>query len=83
VITREEAARILTAGPAMAEWAEAEKGRIAPGMLADFAVLSQDIFTVPAAALPATRSELTVIGGRIAYSSGAVAPSTVHAGARR
>jgi predicted amidohydrolase YtcJ len=82
-ISREDAARILTAGPAMAEWTEGEKGRLSVGMLADFAVLSQDIFTVPAAALPATRSELTVIGGRIAYSSGAVAPSTVHAGARR
>ncbi len=34
-------------------------------MLADLAVLSQDVFTVPAAALPATRSVFTVVGGRV------------------
>jgi len=36
-------------------------------MLADLAVLSQDIFMVPPPALPATRSVLTIIGGDIVY----------------
>ena len=37
-------------------------------MLADLAVLSQDIFNVPPPALPETQSVLTIIGGKIAYS---------------
>jgi predicted amidohydrolase YtcJ len=71
-ISREEAAIMLTRGSAVAEWSEASKGTIAPGMLADFAILSQDIFTAPAAALPSTRSVLTVVGGRVVHSSGAI-----------
>jgi len=34
-------------------------------MLADLAVLTQDIFTVPADRLPATLAALTMINGRI------------------
>lgn len=58
---------MLTWGAAYAERMEGEKGTLAPGMLADLAVLSQDIFTVPAESLPATRSVLTVIGGHVVY----------------
>jgi predicted amidohydrolase YtcJ len=38
-----------------------------PGMLADLAVLSQDIFTIPAQQLPATKSVLTIVDGKIVY----------------
>jgi predicted amidohydrolase YtcJ len=38
-------------------------------MLADLAVLSQDIFTVPAEELPGTVSVLTLVGGRVAYDA--------------
>jgi predicted amidohydrolase YtcJ len=41
---------------------ESRNGTISPGMLADLAILSQDIFTVPADALPATVSVLTLVG---------------------
>ena len=64
-LTREEAVSMYTRGSAYAEFTEREKGTLAPGMLADLAVLSQDIFTVPAQALPATTSVLTIVGGRI------------------
>jgi predicted amidohydrolase YtcJ len=64
-ITREQAVVAYTRGSAYAEFAEREKGTLAPGMLADLAVLSQDIFTVPPPALPATTSVLTMIGGKI------------------
>ncbi len=67
-LSREEAVRAFTYGAAYAERREGEKGTLAPGMLADLAVLSQDIFAVPPQALPATRSVLTIIGGRVAYS---------------
>jgi hypothetical protein len=63
-VSREKAVSIYTLGSAYAERAEREKGMLAPGMLADLAVLSQDIFTIPAQALPGTRSVLTVVGAR-------------------
>ena len=64
-LTREQAVTMYTRGSAYAEFAESEKGTIAPGMLADIAVLSQDIFTLPLQALPGTTSVLTIVGGRV------------------
>lgn len=66
-VTREEAMAVLTSAGAWAEFAEKDKGRLMPGMLADFAVLSQDVFQVAEVQIPATRSLLTVVGGTIAY----------------
>ncbi len=76
-LSREQAVAAYTRGSAYAEFAEREKGTLAPGMLADLAVLSQDIFTVPAQALPATTSVLTIVGGQIVHDSftGVVPPS--------
>jgi predicted amidohydrolase YtcJ len=68
-LTREQAVTAYTRGAAYAEFAEDEKGTLAPGMLADLVVLSQDIFTVPAAALPATTSVLTLVGGRVVHEA--------------
>ena len=64
-LSREQVITAYTAGSAFAEFAENDKGRIAAGMLADLAVLTQDIFTVAADRLPATLSALTIINGRI------------------
>ena len=66
-LSREEAVRAYTWGSAYAEFAEQEKGTIAPGMLADVAVLSQDIFAVPPDALPETKAVVTIVGGRVVY----------------
>jgi predicted amidohydrolase YtcJ len=63
-LTREEAVAAYTLGSAFAE-KQPDKGMLAPGKLADLAVLSQDIFTVPVTALPDTRSLVTIIGGKI------------------
>jgi len=68
-LTREQAITAYTAGAAYAEFAERDKGRIAPGMLADLAVLTQDIFTVPVDRLPATLSTLTIVNGRIVHNT--------------
>ncbi|HUP60525.1 MAG TPA: amidohydrolase family protein [Thermoanaerobaculia bacterium] len=67
-VTREQAVAAYTSGSAYAEMMEKEKGRIAPGMLADLAVLSQDIFAIGADRLPETVSMLTIIDGKVAYS---------------
>ena len=66
-ITREQAVEMYTRGSAYAEFTEHDKGTLASGMLADLAVLSQDIFTIPARALPGTTSLLTMVGGRIMH----------------
>ena len=66
-MTREQAIAAYTRGSAFAEFKEGEKGTLAPGMLADLAILSRDIFTVPPDALPATTSVLTVVGGKVAH----------------
>ena len=68
-LTRGQAVAAYTHGAAFAEFQEEAKGRIVPGMLADIAVLSQDIFKVPPDALPATTSVLTIVGGRIVHES--------------
>jgi predicted amidohydrolase YtcJ len=66
-ITVEQAVMAYTYGSAFAEFKENEKGTLAKGKLADLAVLSQDIFTIPKEQLPATKSVLTMIDGKIVH----------------
>jgi predicted amidohydrolase YtcJ len=68
-ISLEQAVKAYTLGSAYAEFAETQKGVLAKGKLADLAVLSQDIFTVPVDALPATQSILTIVGGKIVHDA--------------
>lgn len=72
-LSREQALLAYTAGAAHAEKQEQRKGRIVAGMAADLALLSQDILTVPAPAMPATRSLLTLVDGEIAFEDPALA----------
>src|SRR5437899_7629896 len=46
-LTIDQAIAAYTTGSAYAEFAEKEKGTLAPGMLADFVVLDRDITAVP------------------------------------
>ena len=71
-LTPEQAVSAYTAGAAFAEFKEREKGQIAVGMLADVAVLSADVFTVPTAQMEAIRSVMTMVGGRVVHETGAV-----------
>lgn len=66
-LTVEQALVAYTRGAAYAEREETRKGTLAPGMLADFAMLSQDIFRVAPPELPKTSSLLTVVAGRIVH----------------
>ena len=66
-MTREQAVSAYTLGSAWAELMETQKGTLSPGMLADLAILSQDIFTAPPDALPGTVSVLTLVGGRVVH----------------
>ena len=69
-ITREQAVIAYTLTSAYAEFAEKDKGSLEPGKLADLAVLSQDIFSVPTTELPKTQSVLTLVGGKTVYDAG-------------
>jgi hypothetical protein len=76
-ITREQAVVAYTLTSAYAEFAEKDKGSITVGKLADLAVLSQDIFTVPVPEMPKTESVLTLVGGKAVYDSGALKAGSV------
>ena len=66
-LTVAEAVEAYTMGSAYAEFQEKEKGSITPGKLADFVVLSDDIFKIPAAAIKNVKVEATFLGGKVVY----------------
>jgi predicted amidohydrolase YtcJ len=68
-LTVEEALRAYTQGSAYAAFQENDKGSIAPGKLGDLVVLSQDLFSIPAAQIKDVRVNMTVVGGKIVYES--------------
>ncbi len=69
-LTREEALRLYTVGSAWFSGEEKNKGRIAPGQFADFAILSNDYLTVPEEQIKKIESLLTVTNGRVVYAAG-------------
>lgn len=66
-MTRAEALRSYTLDAAYGSFEEDVKGSIEVGKYADFAVLSQDILTVPDDALLDTRVEMTIVDGVVRY----------------
>ena len=66
-LTRGKVVIAYTKNNAYAKFKEKEKGTLMPGMLADLAVLSQDIFKIPTGRLSETKSILTMIDGKILY----------------
>lgn len=68
-LSREQAVVAYTRTAAFAAFAERDRGILAPGLLADLAVLSQDLFTVPPDQLPATTSVMTLLGGRVVHDA--------------
>jgi len=68
-LTIEEAIAAYTTGSAYAEFAEKDKGLLAPGMLADFVVLDRDLAAIPSQQILGTRVLRTVVGGKTVYQS--------------
>lgn len=66
-LTRAEALQAFTINNAYATFEESIKGSIEPGKLADFAVLSDDILTVPSKQLLQTTVVMTVVDGQIVH----------------
>ena len=67
-LSREEALRLYTGGSAWMSREQGTKGSIVAGQLGDFAVLSDDFFSVPAEQIKSIQSLLTVVGGRVVYA---------------
>jgi hypothetical protein len=66
-VGREEALRMMTVWPAWTTFEEHEKGTLEVGKLGDLAVLTDDFLTCPEERIPAIRSVLTVVGGRVVH----------------
>jgi predicted amidohydrolase YtcJ len=66
-ISVEEAVRAYTVGSAFAEFQEKEKGTIVPGMLADLAILSRDIFKIDPKEIEKAKVVTTIMDGRVVY----------------
>jgi len=69
-LERMEALRLYTAGSSWFSSEEDEKGAIAPGQVADLALLSADYFSIPEEEIKQLESVLTIVGGRIVFGAG-------------
>ena len=67
--TRLQALEAYTQGGAWFSHEENERGSLAPGKLADFAVLNEDYMTIPVERIGALHALMTVVGGRIVYAA--------------
>jgi len=68
-LDRETALRLWTEGSAWFSGEQERKGRLAPGMLGDVAVLSADYFGVSEDSIQDITAVLTVLGGRIVHGA--------------
>ena len=68
-ISVEQAMRCYTVNNAWAGFQENKTGRLKAGMLADFTVLSQNLFTIRPENIRDTKILLTVVNGKEAYKS--------------
>jgi predicted amidohydrolase YtcJ len=67
-VSIESAVRAYTVTGAYASLEEKIKGKLKPGMLADIAVLSQDLFSIPPADIYKTKVELTIFDGQVVFT---------------
>jgi predicted amidohydrolase YtcJ len=68
-ISRLDALRCLTTGPAWLSFAEAEKGTLEAGKLADLVVLNRNYLTCPANEIGNIRPLKTMVDGRFVYEA--------------
>ncbi|MGA7944358.1 MAG: amidohydrolase [Candidatus Sulfotelmatobacter sp.] len=68
-LTMDQAIAAYTTGSAFAEFEEKEKGKLEPGMLADFIVLDRDVTASSTEKVLATKVLRTVVGGKTVYEA--------------
>jgi hypothetical protein len=66
-LSLDDALAAYTSGAAWAEYAEASKGSLQAGMLADVVILDRDPSQKPAGEIVNTQPRITIVGGRVAY----------------
>jgi predicted amidohydrolase YtcJ len=66
---RGEALKLYTVGSSWFSTEDGKKGALAPGQLADLAVLSADYFSIPEEEIKQLESVLTIVGGKVVYAS--------------
>jgi predicted amidohydrolase YtcJ len=66
---REEALKLYTVGSSWFSTEDGMKGALAPGQLADLAILSADYFSIPDEEIKQLESVLTIVGGKIVYAT--------------
>jgi hypothetical protein len=76
-IARKDALKAYTINNAYGSFEEKLKGSIEVGKLADMAVLSDDILTCPVEQIKNIEAELTLLGGKVVYSSGKIYPESL------
>lgn len=69
-LTRMEALRVMTQGSAWFSREQSVKGAIEPGKYADFAILSEDYFSVDDEKIKDITSVLTMLGGEMVFAGG-------------
>lgn len=68
-ISVEEAVRAFTQGSAYAEFQENVKGTLEPGKLADFIIVSDDIFAIDPVKIRDAKVVTTVVDGKLAFEA--------------
>jgi predicted amidohydrolase YtcJ len=68
-LDREEALKLYTMGSSWLSTEDGKKGALAPGQLADLAVLSADYFSIPEEEIKHLESVLTIVGGKVVHAS--------------
>jgi predicted amidohydrolase YtcJ len=69
-LSRLDALRALTTNGAWFGFAERERGMLAPGKLADLAILDRDPLTAPLESLHELSCSMTMVGGQVIHSDG-------------
>ncbi len=70
LMDRAEALKLYTLGSSWLSSENGKKGALAPGQLADLAVLSADYFSIPEEEIKQLESILTIVGGRVVHAAG-------------
>jgi hypothetical protein len=68
-LDRAEALKLYTMGSSWFSTEDGKKGALAPGQLADLAVLSADYFSIPEEEIKRLESVLTIVGGKVVYAT--------------
>ena len=68
-VTREQALKLFTTGPAFASFQENDLGTIETGKIADFTVFDRDLMKVPEAEILEAKPVMTVVAGEIVFDA--------------